>query len=52
MVDWTEYSSRYDNLLRFNPAYIDLIEDFREFLNTIPAPSVALEVDPNIWTTS
>ena len=36
-VDWSAYAARYDMLLHYNPAYIDLLERFERWID-IHAP--------------
>lgn len=43
-ADWTAYATAYDLLSEHNPAYRELLADFREFLTTIEAPRLVYDI--------
>ena len=43
-TDWSAYATAYDLLSLHNPAYRELMEDFRSFLEGIPAPAAIEDI--------
>ncbi|MBF9060108.1 methyltransferase domain-containing protein [Rhodobacterales bacterium HKCCSP123] len=43
-ADWTAYATAYDLLSEHNPAYRELLSDFRAFLTSIKAPGLVYDI--------